>query len=52
MKQATTIAAIGSVFLVSPVTAAGLSGAEIQQLIAGKTVYLELTAASSVATPG
>lgn len=51
MKQA-TIAAIASVFLVSPVTAARLSGAEIQQLIAGKTVYLELTAASSVATPG
>src|ERR1700740_399483 len=37
-------AAIGSVFFIGSATAAEMTGAEIKQLVSGKTVYLELTA--------
>ena len=42
----------GLVCLVAAARAADLSGAEITKLISGKSVYLELTAASASATPG
>ena len=46
------IAAISSVCLMGSATAAELTGAEIKDLITGKSVYLELTAASATGTPG
>jgi hypothetical protein len=46
------IAAIGFVCLIGSASAAELTGAEIKELIAGKSVYLELTAASVAGTPG
>jgi hypothetical protein len=39
-----SVAAIGSCCLIASVTAAELTGAEIKELISGKTMYLELTA--------
>jgi hypothetical protein len=45
-------AAIGSVGLMGSAMAAELTGAEIKDLITGKSVYLELTAASATGTPG
>ena len=41
------IAAAGSVCLIGPAAAAELTGAEIKELISGKTVYLECSAAST-----
>jgi hypothetical protein len=42
--QLLSIAAMGSFWLIAPATAAELTGAEIKDLISGKTIYLELTA--------
>jgi hypothetical protein len=42
----------GSICVLGSAMAAELTGDEINELIAGKTLYLELTAASSAATPG
>jgi hypothetical protein len=44
--------AIAVVFMLGSATAAELTGAEIKELITGKSVYLETTAASATATPG
>ena len=41
------IAAIASVCVIGPATAAEMTGAEIKELVSGKSVYLELTATSS-----
>ena len=41
-----------SVCLIGAAAAAELTGAEIKELITGKSVYLELTAASATGTPG
>jgi len=46
------ITAIGAVCLVGSAAAADLTGAEIKDLIAGKSVYLELNATSVTGTPG
>jgi hypothetical protein len=46
------IAAIGFVCLIGTATATELTAAEIKELISGKSVYLELTAASVTGTPG
>jgi hypothetical protein len=46
------IATIGSVWLIGSASAAELTGAEIKELLAGKSAYLELTAASVAGTPG
>jgi hypothetical protein len=42
--QLLSIAAMGSFWLIAPATAVELTGAEIKDLISGKTIYLELTA--------
>jgi hypothetical protein len=47
-----TIAAAASFCLVGPAMAAEMTGAEIKDLISGKTVYLETTAASPTGTAG
>ena len=46
------VGTIASVCLIGPAAAAELTGAEIKELISGKSVYLELTAASATGTPG
>jgi hypothetical protein len=46
------IGTIASVCLAGSAAAAELTGAEIKELISGKSVYLELTAASATGTPG
>jgi hypothetical protein len=51
-QECFVMAAIGWACTLGSATAAELTGAEIKEPIAGKTVYLELTAASSAATPG
>ena len=40
-------AVIGSAFLLSSATAADMTGAQIKELLSGKTIYLENTATSS-----
>jgi len=44
--------AIASACMLGSATAAELTGAEIKELVSGKSVYLELTAASAAGTPG
>jgi len=46
------VTAVASICMLGSATAAELTGAEIKELISGKSLYLELTAASSVGTPG
>jgi subtilisin family serine protease len=46
------LAAIASSFMLGSAMAADLTGAEIKDLITGKSVYLETTAASVTSTPG
>ena len=41
------VAALGSIFLVGSAAAADMTGAQIKELISGKSVYLENTATSS-----
>lgn len=41
------LAVIGSAFMIGSVTAADMTGAQIKELISGKSVYLENTAAST-----
>ena len=48
----TTLAAAGSMGLAGSAMAAEMTGAEIKELISGKTVYLELTAASVTGAAG
>ena len=46
------VTAIASGFVLGSAMAADLTGAEIKELISGKSVYLETTAASVTGTPG
>jgi hypothetical protein len=46
------IGTLGSFCLLAPAVAAELTGAEIKDLISGKSVYLELTGASVASAPG
>jgi hypothetical protein len=46
------VTAIASGFVLGSAMAADLTGAEIKDLISGKSVYLETTAASVTGTPG
>jgi subtilisin family serine protease len=46
------IGALGSFCLIGAAAAAEMTGAEIKDLISGRSVYLELTAASATGTPG
>jgi hypothetical protein len=50
--QCIVMSVIASACMLGSATAAELTGAEIKELISGKSVYLELTAASAVGTPG
>jgi hypothetical protein len=45
--ERSAIAAIVAVGVIGPATAAEMTGAEIKELVSGKSVYLELTATSS-----
>jgi hypothetical protein len=46
------IVAVAHVWLIGSATAAEMTGAEIKELISGKSVYLELTAASVTGSAG
>jgi hypothetical protein len=46
------IGALGSFCLIGPAITAEMTGGEIKDLIAGKTIYVELTAVSATGTKG